>query len=244
MKMELSKSVDKKTHGYDTLVCRNSLFYSKYKYRARLHIPSINRTWGVTTLNQFKNKMVDLSNDPWRGSYDHIKKEIDMVDYDAIDKWLRWRGKKHKQEFKIRIEGETAAVFTNDLSLLHQLYSIRGEDAVDITCIDISAPMGVKYFAKEPPAKFRTYFKNRRVDLSLHETMKEFFDTYENTDSKFQESPSLLRWTLGLCPSYYRTTLAESYFVDYDHEESLLLLAMSFGQYVGKTYRLEQRPDK
>jgi hypothetical protein len=235
------------TTGVDLVDHRSTLYYGKYTYRARLTVVGLNRTYFAKTFDEYKKLIERLK----KGRHARIKQEIDGIDLDTIERYITWRNTNAKGNNKvamIRVEGNTAGVFSNDLQLLKTLETIApGTTTVDYTEVDQSIPHGTKYYVKQPKHKFRVYLKSKRVDDNWKQSMTRFIERYKDTDTVIVPSDAFSYW---LAPDrqysgwQWNTNYCSShYFIDFDDESTDTLFAIMFGDMISKRFKLEKRPD-
>ena len=156
---------------------------------------------------------------------------------------------KYYKTATVRIEGEIASVFSNDLTLLKTL-EVMG-CPVDYTEVDDTIISGIKYFIREPKHKFRIYLKTKRVNDDFRTKLQNFIKRYENTDTIIVPSGSLANW-LKEDSNYVRGSwsyhwnkqyTSSNYFIDYDDESTITLFSLMFSGLISKSYKLEKRPD-
>jgi hypothetical protein len=205
--MALSQLPTKRIDGIDFIDQRASLYYNKFKYRARFHCKGI----------------LDFYN--WKVA---TKKDKTAT---------------------VRIEGEIASVFSNDLDLLKTLELIGCH--VDYTEVDDTIIAGIKYFVRDPKFKYRIYFKSKRVNEDFRTKLQNFIERYKDTDTVIVPSGSLTSW-LKDDSNYVRGSwsyhwnkcyTSSNYFIDYNDESTLTLFSLMFSGMISKTYKLEKRPD-
>lgn len=246
--VSLKSSQNSVTAGIDLIDHRSTLYYSKYNYRARLTVPGLNRTYYTKTFIHYLKLLERIKKGNPIG---RIQQEIDLIDLDSIERYIDWRNtnaKGSKKSAMIRVEGNTAGVFSNDLQLLKTLEFIApGIATVDYTEIDQSIPHGVKYYVKKPKHNYRVYLKSKRVDDNWKESMNRFIDRYKGTDTVIVPSDAFRYW---LDPnkqkhSFYwiNNYCSSHYFIDFDDESTDTLFALMFGNMVNKRFKLEKRPD-
>lgn len=243
-KMGLLKSVDN-VPGIDFYEYRDNVYYNKYNYRARLKLAGIRYTWFANTPLDLRNRVTGKHK-----TFSNIRKE-DLPDVtqnlEILCKFIEWRNlRKKDKKATIRVEHETAAVFCNDLDLLKEIEQFGTDVPVDYTEVQTSQYAGVKQFVNEPAHKFRIYLRSKRVkDQSF---LKDFNDLLERSPS-LHPSPTFNRWikdAISNSGSIYGWRFAftsSSHFIDYDDESTLSYLALMHGEYLGRKYRLEKRPD-
>lgn len=230
--MALSKLPQKRTDGVSFIDHRNGLYYSKYQYRARVYINGITVIWWCDTADEIKER-VRSHKTRWK-----------HCDVDKCIEFLEWKNAlpvKDKSH-TIRIEGNVASVFSNDLSFLTNLES-KGF-TIDITEVDSTIPEGIKYFKEEPKYKYRIYFKTKRVSEDTYKKVRSFVERYKGTDTVIVPSRALSNW-LKDNPKYTwkRHYSSSHYFINYNDESVLSLFMLMFDGMVSKKYKLEKQPD-
>jgi hypothetical protein len=236
--MALSKLPQKLTDGIEYIDHRDSLYYNKYQYRARLYCTGINLCWYCKTP---ADVMERAKKNPQRF------KEVDMS---AISEFFIWRSNQDTSKNKtctIRIENNTAAIFSNDLAHLKTLEAVGCK--IDYTSVDNTIPQGTKYFTAKPNYQFRFYLKTKHVDSNFSKKLLAFITRYENTASKLVPSRSLTSWLqlndnvrLGL-NSWRSRYCSSHYYIDYSEESMLTLFTLMFDGMISKRFKLEKRPD-
>jgi hypothetical protein len=233
--MDLSTSLNTKP-TIDLIDYRSTLYYGKYNYRARLRLNGIRRTSFAKDIEDYKKKL--------HGS--NFKIDISAIDLMGIEKYLIWRDTyatgKNKQ-VTIRIEGETAGIFSNDLQLLKTLDNIG---TVDYTEIDNSIPTGVKYFTNDPKYNYRIYLKSKKVDEKFKEDLKRFIDRYKDSNTVIVPSNALNDWLSGNKRKYYwfGSYCSSHYFIDYNDDSTNSLIGIMFGNMIKSRFKLEKRPEQ
>jgi hypothetical protein len=236
--MALSQLTTKRIDGIEFIDQRASLYYNKFKYRARFHCRGATLAWFNYTEDEIKEKIKKF---PTRFSGANSKHILDFYTWKVATK-------KNKTA-TVRIEGEVASVFSNDLNLLKTLENIGCH--VDYTEVDDTIISGVKYFVREPKHKFRIYLKSRRVTDDFRSKLEKFIKRYENTDTVIVPSGSLASW-LREDSNYVRGSwsyhwnksyTSSNYFIDYNDESTLTLFSLMFSGIISKSYKLEKRPD-
>ena len=241
--MGLLKSV-KDVPGIDYNEYRDELYYNKYQYRARFVLEGVRYTWYTKTPEELEKRI-----NAKKPSYYGIRKEdrsIVLSNLETIKQFISWRNqRKIDKNASIRVEYNTVAVFSNDLSLLQSLESLGNGLEVDYTQVQTSKFVGVKTFVNEPKHNYRIYLKSKVIEGSL---IIDLYDLIQRTPGLYP-SESLKYWLKGAKDpkrfSYswrYRHTNA-THFIDYDDESTLSYLALMHGEYLGKRYKLEKRPE-
>jgi hypothetical protein len=247
----LKSHPNKTTTGVDYVDERSTLYYSKYQYRARLSLSGLNRTYSANTFLEYlkiieRVKRNKSSNTPLSSM---LLDELQDVDLDSIERYITWRNTiargKGKQAL-IRVEHNTAGVFSNDLQLLKTLEHIApGLASIDYTEVDQSIPTGTKYYVKEPKHKYRVYLKSKTVEPAWKLTISRFIDRYKGTDTIVNPSVSLSSWldakhtrnwywNINYCSSHY--------FIDFNDDSMNSMFALMFGDMISRRFKLEKRP--
>jgi hypothetical protein len=173
------------------------------------------------------------------------KDERDAVNQNlpAIKVILQFR-EDHKKDktVTIRMEHNTAAIFSNDLQALHDMFDGHANANVDYTEVQALGYVGVKTFVNEPKYKYRVYLKSKKAP----EDFREKFSKILTANPKLRPSPAFKLW-LKSKPTqgwmYWHNWLTSSHFIDYNDESYLSYLALMYGEFLGKKYKLEKRPD-
>jgi hypothetical protein len=238
--MGLLKSIDN-VPGVDYYEYRDNQYYNKYEYRLRATIPCIKYTWDCKNPEDLDKKLQGKFS-----GYGNVRKEDkqDVIDnLPALKYIIGLQKEKKKKEIGIRIESNTIAIFSNDLSTLKDIETLLGSQyKFNYTQVQTSQYAGVKHFVNDPPHKYRVYLKSKRVDDQFHVELREMFKKQPN----LYPSPSLKRWMYNDGKRYgiwYFRWSSSAHFIDYDDESTLSYLALMHGEMLGKKYKLEKRPD-
>lgn len=232
--MGLLKST-KNIPGVDYVEYRDSLYWKKFKYRARIKFLGIRHAYFVNSSKEWVSKVKNL----YAAKKDTLKYLLNCESIITNYLIIRDNLKKQKaKEYSIRMEGQTLAVFSNDLSFLQEFKKWHNDIVIDYTEVIANEFSGVKYFAKEPKNKYRIYFKSKRVEETFHENLKEFL----NRNSYLVPSNGLKHWmTTAHASNWRRRYCSATYFIDYDDESTLSYLLLCHGDILGKKYKLEKR---
>jgi hypothetical protein len=228
--------------GIDFYEYRDQHYYNKYEYRARFNLFGVRYTWYIKDDIQELIDRLDTKN-----NYSiRLEEDRDLIreNLPKLDAFIQWRtGQKNKKNSTIRIEGNTVAVFSNDLVELKHIETAINGIEVDYTQAQMSNYIGVKHFVRRPKHNFRIYLKSRRVEGSFAEDLHNMF----KNNKKLYPSPALRHWALGCKNNQngwrYRFSNA-NHFIDYDDESTLSYLALMHGDMLGKRYKLEKRPEE
>lgn len=236
--MGLLKSTDK-VQGINFIDYRDCTYYNKYEYRARVTIEGLRRGY-YHEPDEFEARL--LANKLWgRIGKDEMEKiKENMPDIKTVLQF-RQDNKKNKQ-VTIRMEGNTMAVFHNDLDLLHKQFDGLVGASVDYTQVETSGYVGVKHFVNEPKNKFRVYFKSKRTPENFREGISKVLAA----NKKLKPSGALIRWLQDSKQSrgwWFSNYMSSNYFIDYNDESYLSYLHLMYGEFLGKKYRLEKRAD-
>lgn len=235
--MGLLKSTDKQ--GLNFIDYRDSTYYNKYSYRARITVQGLRRGYYFDP-EEFEERF--KQNRLW-GRMNDQEKETVRENLPEIKSLLQFKidNRKNKQ-ITIRMEGNTMAVFHNDLDFLHKQFDGLVGAQVDYTEVETSGYAGIKHFVNEPKYKFRIYFKSKRTPDNFREGVQKLLDA----NKQLKPSNSLKLWlrandkTQGF---WWRNYLSANYFIDYNDESYLSYLCLMYGDFLGKKYKLEKRPD-
>jgi len=239
--MGLLKSVDN-VPGIDYYDYRDSDYYNKFIYRVRFRMPTIRYIINETSVEGLMKRYNATSG--WRVIKDTDRPEV-TADLEALKKLIELRKSVKKDgTATIRLEWDTASIFSNDLSLLKNIENINPGLHYDYTQVQTNNFVGVKSFVKEPKHKFRVYFKCKMVKGDLIEQLDGLLKRTPN----LYPCNSLKYWLLGAVITKnqyswkYRFT-SPIHFIDYDDESVLSYLALMHGEYLGKRYKLEKRQE-
>jgi len=241
VKMGLLKSVND-VPGIDYYEYRDGLYYNSHEYRMRVSIPCVRYVWWCKTPEDLDKKIAGET--PRYGSIKKVDLQ-DVIDNQEALKILIKLQKTRKKDkvVSLRIEGETVAIFSNDLSKLQSIAQELGTKYTpNYTQVQTSQYAGIKHFVDEPKHKYRVYLKSKRVEDSF---LAELKSTLDRQPGLFP-SNALQRW-MSRDPKrwgiwHFRWTSA-AHFIDYDDESTLSYLALMHGEILGKKYKLEKRPD-
>lgn len=239
--MGLLKSVNN-VPGIDYYDYRDSEYYNKFIYRVRFKMPSIRYIINESTVDGLMKRYNATSG--WRVIRD-VDRPMVTADLEALKQLIELRKTVKKDgTATIRLEWNNASVFSNDLSFLKNIENIKPELDYDYTEVQTNNFVGVKSFVKEPKHKFRVYLKSKIVKGDLVEQL----DNLLKRTPSLYPSNSLKYWLLGASLNKnqyswrYRFT-SPIHFIDYDDESTLSYLALMHGDYLGKRYKLEKRPE-
>jgi len=221
---------------------RNKLYFNKFQYKATIKIIGVQYTYYTPDIDSYKFRIEKFSSSASLQSYRQIfNSDYDEKDYwksinfETIEKYLIYRDTMPKEKFMARISGDRVSVFSNDLSMFNYLQTI--DPKMTITKADV-LETDKMYFKRQPKHKYRTYFKARRMPKDFTENVISLKDTY----SSLHFCPALLRALFYKTPYNPYRYMHGSFYVEYDDEKMLTILAMWFNSMLGKTYSCEREP--
>ena len=241
MKMGLLKSVSN-VPGIDYYDYRDSDYYNKFTYRLRFVMPTIRYIINESTVEGLMKRYNATSG--WRVIKDSDRPEV-TENLEVLKQLIELRRKVKKDgTATIRLEWNTVSVFSNDLSFLKTVENLKPELEYTYTQVQTNNFVGVKSFVNDPKHKFRVYLKSKLVKGDLVDQLD---DLLKRTPSLYPCN-SLTNWLKGALLTRnqhtwrYRFT-SPIHFIDYDDESTLSYLALMHGDYLGKRYKLEKRPE-
>jgi len=239
--MALLKSVTD-VPGIDYYDYRDSTYYNKYTYRLRFKMPTIRYIINEKNIEGLMKRYNATSG--WRVIREQDRPEV-TENLEALKQLIELRNSVKKDGTgTVRLEWNTASVFSNDLNLLKNVEKIKPDIHYDYTQVQTNNFVGVKSFVREPKHKFRVYLKSKLVKGELVEQLDELL----NRTPSLHPCNSLTNWlkdallTKNQHSWRYRFT-SPIHFIDYDDESTLSYLALMHGDHLGKRYKLEKRPE-
>lgn len=238
--MGLLKSVDN-GGDIDFNEYRDQDYYNRYKYRARLTINGIRFLYYVKNIDEWTWRITGKETNYTSWYADKMtaaEKDNVLKNKDIIEKIINYKNNIKKGEAIVRQEGNTLAVFSNDLKLLLIPKNWNTSILFDITECILGEYSGIKYFVRKPKHKYRVYLKSKRVEQTVISDIKELLSKHSNLVpskglQKWLESKHRGSWSGRYCSS--------AYCIDYDDESMLSYLALCYGDVLGKKYKLEKR---
>ena len=230
------------TPGIDFYDYRDTDYYGKYKYRVRFSIEGVRYAMYEKNFDGLMKRYNLLTG--WKKIKD-TDRPIVTDNLEALGKFIDFRNMlKENNNGVVRIECSKISIFGNDLALLKTCESIKDGIFYDYTEAQTNSFVGVQSFVNDPKHKYRVYLKSKMIQNSFVTQLDELL----NRNNKLHPSPSLKYWIQGynnnsLSWSWrYRFTNC-NHFIDYDDESTLSYLALMHGEYLGKRYKLEKRPE-
>ena len=218
---------------------RDNLYFNKYLYRAFIKAPNLYWVQYCKDIDEYIERLT-AEKEEWQES----KKDNywwtnrytpDPIDYDLVTHLFKLRKRYLKDKtIGVRNEGNTVCIYTNELSIIKGIVKVKPNIVVNEAVI---APTGIKYFKKDPPAKYRAYMTNNKMPIEFKADMIAYLErTPDIRPNKSFES--------FLVPKRYNQNEAwlwTNYFVNYDDERNLMMLMLMFPGAIGKTYKLEKK---
>jgi len=215
---------------------KNKLFYNKFRYRAKVHIKGCSYTYYVNDIDTYIEKMIRVreNSKKWGSQYRDVGIDEESffasIDVEKIERFLIWKHRATKNDnLMLRMQGDTASFFSNNLDLLKNLTSL--DQSVELTEV-IPLDSDCLYFKREPKHKYRTYFRGKRMPKDFSENVRSLSDMYSNLSF----SKSLFRILFEANQYNAYRYMHGSYYVEYDDEQMLTILAMWFPEMLGKTF--------
>ena len=222
-------------------VIKTQLYFNKYRYKATVRAFGIYWVRSAKSLADFAT-LVENRYSEWekhKGKYPYgwyrEPEKLENHDLTLIEEIIDIRNSLIGADVRFRNEYDNFSIYTNDKKLILKLGSSKNWKIEEVE----ASPTGVKYFKKEPPAKFRTYLTSNKVDPSFIPEMIDYLDR----TSDMLASDALYTWLKRSRSHTYNYCWLNSYFyVDYDDEKNLMMMHLMFPGAIGKTYKLEKNP--
>lgn len=213
---------------------RNKLYFNKHRYKASILVNGIRHTYYTKSIEDFKHR-IDMIKTRLRNHSYHSYRSVASLDllksikYDIIEKFIDWRNLNSKN-VTIRMEGDYASIFSNNLSILKEL----GELDENLALFEVSlTEKDVIFFKKDPKFKFRVYIKPVRATQEFIDNMIDFMG--RNSENKNLSFSNAFKKDVEQQVNRY---MHGSYYIEYNEESTLSLLYLLFPKVLGKNYRL------
>jgi hypothetical protein len=229
-----------------TLVKRDKLYFDQFKYRLTFHLDGAGWTEYRRNILEYKNdynsRLLENASSVLRG---HITPwpGIENIDLGAISKFIDYREKYHPRRSKATIAGiysywDSVRIFTNDLTIIHESFDIGGSNYALSEVDKIDVPPGVMLFSRKPKFKYRTYFKEKRVDQQWKDDLKHLI----TNNSGLVPCGSLKSFLDDPVVRFHGTRLSSSHFIEYDQPSLRMVLDLFFDRgYLRRHFELQQR---
>lgn len=213
------------------VIIKNKLFYNKYKYRAYLQYPDICLI-RYTKNEKELDKAISL-----RKTYSFGRAVYECVDKAFLLNLINWRNNTPKGRATVRIDYSCISVYSNDLEIIKSL-ELLSPGAVNHVEVQVEGDAGI-LLRNNPKHNFRTYFRSKTVPDGFHVELDKFLQQYNKSACP---TGSLKKWLKTPVLSSWRLRYLDScFFIEYDDESFLSVLALNFSEYLGKTFKVEQR---
>ena len=213
------------------LTNRNKIFYGKYKYKVDINLDGSRYLKYASTYDSFIRKIVKTGY-IWDTSLESKYRSV-------FDFYKKYSGSK---EVTFLREWSMLGLYTSNQDILNELLvlnlGLKVHEAV-------APPEKVMYFAKEPKYKYRVYLKSKRVSDSLIDSLIGFCDTYK--DKNINISNSLITFINYINSEHWKhriySYLNNSFFIEFNDDSMITIMHLIIGECIGKTYKLEKRPE-
>lgn len=197
--------------GVDYVEVRNIPYFNKYSYRATLHIFGIRRYY-----KKDRNDSVITKFNEWKNENFSIKKNC-----------------------KIRIEGDSVSVFSNDLDILLSLNDFYDDKNNVIITQTIHNPnyREIKYFVRQPKHKYRMYLKSTRITTNVYNAINSLIQDHK--DDVYPSYPL----TRALRSSLNRYLYDGGCYIDLDDEGLVTFILLKYDYLFNKVLKLEKLPE-
>lgn len=205
---------------------RNTLFYKKYLYSARMKVPGI--YWFIRkshNLKQYEDKYQLAKR--WI-SYSPYKDEQVQIIIDIIAK------SKKDDSFVVRIDNNNVSLYSNDLSKIEAIVNSLGVKASYFKAELMGK--GVIKFKTTPPAKYRIFFKNGTTTIEEKRALWKYIEA----NPEIKPSPSTKEWLQREYSWSPRVWVKSAYHLNLDSEKIMTYLYLRYPDILGENYKLEK----
>jgi hypothetical protein len=224
---------------------RETLYFNKYEYRAKIDLVGSSFTYGRKTYTEYLRRLERLLESSDTSPYWEKRRleSISRINLDAIERWYKWQYNNLPGKITTRLSRDSVSVFGNDLAQLETLSHIDQDHKVVYTKAVVNKISGVKYFVNEPKHKYRLLIKSKMLPQSstLMADLKGLIDRYSGTSTVIVPSRGLVRW-FGQAPSSWRTMFCPQCNIEFDELSTYTLICLLFGNDIGITIKLEKAP--
>lgn len=222
-------------------VLKTQLYFNKYRYKATITTLGMYWVRSAKSLADFTT-LVENRYSEWeehKGKYPYgwyrQPEKIENHDLILIEEVINLKNSLATSDVRYRTENDNFSIYTNDEKLIKRLSTNKKWMIEEVE----ASPAGVKYFKKDPPAKFRTYLTNNKVDPNF---ISEMIDYLDRTSDMFASNAFYDWLKRGRRHAYNYCWVNSFHFVDYNDEKNLMMLHLLFPGAIGKTYKLEKKP--
>jgi hypothetical protein len=181
-----------------------------------------------TSIDEFDKRVKGALNGSGWGRREIV---LSKLDYPLIEKIIDFKNKYKNTDVIFRHEGDKMSLFSNDLAIISEAISL--DPTMEVTQVTL-APAGVKYFKKNPPARYRMYLGSKRI-----ENTEDLIEFLERTPD-IRPNSVMERGMVGMTKYRYRY-ISSDFFFDYDEDTTATLFGLMFPELIGKVYKLEKK---
>lgn len=219
-----------------TTETRQHLYYNRYRWRGSVTLNGLGytrtaRTYDEALATHFRIK------DSTRNQYSNFRIQFpDDTELDLLAEYYAWKAA--NPNIKLRLEWNTVSAFSNEAAPLSDMAIFSPTGTVAITqAVPLVTDDSNTIVLVEPQHSHRVYLRSRRVSDQDIDSLKLFFARFPDT---FYPSMSLSRWLdrTGAWPSPW---CRSSFFFEFDSEPSLMTFQLTFGELVGRVYKVVKR---
>lgn len=232
--MSFTRKADDST--IDLYEYRDILYYSKFKYRVKVHLFRVGYVWSVGHADLVESTLAKSIN--YLPS--KLRNKDIFRDVDGICSFVNWKSsltKEDRKNCRIRLESDFFSVFSNDIDFIKSVKNHRfhSRTPVIVTEAKILSSPGVKYFARQPKYQYRIYMKWHQVSKEQKTKIIDFIKKYD-----IKPSSEMRLW---LHRERYPSTYSRpSHYMEFNDESMVVQILLMFDCF-GKHFRLEKRPD-
>jgi hypothetical protein len=215
---------------------KTELYYKKYEFKVVFKISHIGRTRYCKDFKALKDRIAFLRSKGWIASSFTWTKERTTT----FQNYFLWKSNFNTEGASIRLCMNSLSVYANDIEILKQIAPYFENYQPVYKQAIANVPGGIKYFKRNPPTKYRVYFKNTKVSNDFYRNLKDFFERYENSSTKFYPNKSLKYW-LNYNTGWTKNWIRDSFNIGYDNESDYTILALSIPEALGLNFKLEKQ---
>ena len=219
---------------------RSALYYGKHKYRVVVTAPYLFLSYWQHDMEAFK-AAVQMNYKEQLIAFKRWGKRKPTplpteAEYKRISKIISFKNKfAALNNTTIRQESNNISFFCSDITLYDPVEKFNP----DTTVTEVKLlPSGVKYFEREPNYNYRLQLKGVCVD---NETKDDFISYIKRTPN-IQCNSVLERW-MKIENRFHYSYLYDNCTIDYDDSSVLTMMHLVFPKIIGKSFKLEKRPD-